>query len=136
MEKGRFDISKKFLIIVSVILIIALIISYSLKGITYSSTTINDNINNRVMDIEYFYGIEERTYEFNEASEYEISASIKSGNIQMEIVDPNGNTVDNISFSKGENQKITGNKELPKGKYKFVLKGLFLRNAHIEIKFE
>ena len=136
MVKGRFNISKKFLIIVSVLLIIALIVSYSLKSITYSSTTINDNINNRVMDIEYFYGVVEKSYEFNKASKYEISASIKSGSLQMEIVDPNGNTVDNVSFSEGENQRITGNKELPKGKYKLLLKGLFLKDGHIEIKFE
>jgi len=136
MEKGRFNISKKFLIIVSVLLIIALIVSYSLKGITYSSTTINDNMNNRVLDIEYFYGVVERSYEFNEATKYEITASIKSGKLEMEIVDPNGNTVDNVIFREGENQRITGNKELPKGKYKLLLKGLFLKDARIEIKFE
>lgn len=136
MKKYKFNKLSKVLIIVSVLLIIAIIASYSLRGLTYSSTTINDNINNRVMDIEYFYGVVEKTYDFNEASKYDISASIKSGKLLMEIVDPNGNVVENLSFSKGENQKITGNKELPKGNYKFILKGLFLKNAYVEIKFE
>ncbi len=136
MKKYRFNKLSKVLIGVSVLLIIALIVSYSLKGITYSSTIINDNINNRVMDIEYFYGVVEKTYEFNEASKYEISASIKSGKLEMDIVDPNGNIVDNVSFGKGKDQKIVGNKELTRGEYKFLLKGLFLKDAHVEINFE
>ncbi|WBW96594.1 hypothetical protein [Oceanirhabdus sp. W0125-5] len=136
MRKKKLNTLNKFLVVVSAVLIIALIASYSLKGITYSSTTINNNINNRVMDIEYFYGVVEKSYNFNEASKYEISASIKSGTLQMQIVDPNGNTVDNVAFSKGEHQEIMGNRELAKGKYKFLLKGFFLKDTHIEIKFE